>query len=81
MIRKHNDCVGCADCIGCGLNKIYYVNYCDRCEDNVAEYEFDEGDLCEECWTEFGELENKKLEEEKEWQSLNLKTWISAGKI
>lgn len=51
MIVKENQCVDCGfPCIGTACRyKDVSVCYCDGCEDELAEYEFDGEHWCEDC--------------------------------
>lgn len=51
-IKKESDCRGCAECIGCGRDRLRDVEYleCDRCSAEVEKlYVLDGKELCEEC--------------------------------
>lgn len=57
-IRTENDCVGCAECIGCGRNRDYEIEYleCDSCGNEVDKlFVYDGKELCEDCL--FDEIE------------------------
>ena len=60
MRIKGTDCVGCAECIGCGRNRYYYYHVCDRCERPEQLYRYENEELCAECLLE----EFEQVEEE-----------------
>lgn len=51
MIQRDSQCVGCAECIGCGRRGKYYAYFvCDNClksEDTL--YQDKLGEICEDC--------------------------------
>lgn len=49
MIIKENNCVGCAECIGCGRKRSYYIHVCDECESDDQLYKYEGKELCAEC--------------------------------
>lgn len=51
MKKIENHCVGCPTCINCGLKRVE-VCYCDKCKDEIAEYDDGEQELCESCLLE-----------------------------
>ena len=49
MRKYQNDCVGCENCCGCGLDNVLYL-ICDECEAEVnVLYEVDGKELCDVC--------------------------------
>ena len=52
MTRKENDCRGCAECKGCGRDRLVDMEYleCDCCHNQCdILYVYDGEQLCEEC--------------------------------
>lgn len=50
MKKIENQCVSCDVCYHCGRKQVE-VLVCDECK-NDAQYETNEGDFCEDCFTE-----------------------------
>lgn len=61
-IKRESDCRGCAECKGCGRDRLRDVEYleCDKCHDEVEKlYILDGKELCEDCL--FDEIETIEL--------------------
>lgn len=57
-IKRESDCRGCAECKGCGRDRLRDVEYleCDSCGGDVNKlFVINEKELCEECL--FNEIE------------------------
>lgn len=52
-IKTYNDCVGCAECIGCGRNRDYQAECieCDVCGEDELEtaYVYEGQEYCKRC--------------------------------
>lgn len=75
MIKYENGCVDCGlgGCATCRLNHTYPIYYCDKCGTEIDDEDYEEAELCEECYIKtYGENIDGQLKCEECWDYYNV---------